>query len=224
MNNSPKQSPTNIPESGLMGYAMLVVSAGILGIAMIGGAKIMYDILSHDSNTGLFAAAIVLGIVYILGWTAAMAGVRMFKNPILPILINLFMIVILIGLCILYGEIMQRLYKQEYGLGQFTKYSLVMLAGISAMVGLHFIIEDHDLRPFAIPLLIFCAIHLGVIVYRYVFVGSEKSYYIIGDFGFLFGMAIISILMLVHVGLLNPIRTRSSNIFDGKATKIYPRE
>ena len=50
-----------------------------------------------------------------------------------------------------------------------------MLSGLAALVGLHLIVEDHNLRPFSIPLLVMCMIQLGLNVYRYVFVGGKSS-------------------------------------------------
>ena len=80
-------------------------------------------------------------------------------------------------------------------------------------------IKDHNLRPFSFPLLFLSVIQLGLIVYRYVFVGGN-SLYILGDLVFLFGMSGFSILMLAHVGLLDPLRTRFTNYFDMNSVSI----
>jgi hypothetical protein len=87
------------------------------------------------------------------------------------------------------------------------------------MVGLHLIIEEHNLRPLSIPLLLFCLMHLGLIVYRYVFVGGNAAY-LPGDLFFLSGMSAFAILMLAHVGLLDSLRLQITNHFDRNSKSI----
>jgi hypothetical protein len=100
----------------------------------------------------------------------------------------------------------------------------VMLAALAAMVGLHLVIEDHNLRLFSLPLLIITMVQLGLIVLRYVFVGNYSPLYIVGDLFFLFGMAGFSIMMLAHVGLLDPLRTRFTNYFDRNSKSIRTQD
>ncbi len=207
-----------------MSIVMLVLSVGTLGIAMLGGAKMVYDILANQAGTGFIAPVVALGIAYLVGWLSAMVGIRVFGNLILPILINLFTWVCLAGICFLYIEIMQRLYLQQYDILRFTKYVVVMLAALTAMVGLHLVIEDHNLRPFSLPLLILCMIQLGLIVYRYVFIGSNSPLYILGDLFFLLGMSGFSVLMMAHVGLLDPLRARFTNYFDRNSVSIRTQD
>ena len=178
---------------------------------------------AENRKSGFFAPVIVLGVAYGVGWLTAMVGIRVYGNLILPLLINFFTWASLVGICYLYLEIMQRLYMQEYDLGRFMKYVVVMMSGLAALVGLHLIIEDHNLRPFAIPLLIMCMIQLGLIVYRYVFVGGNSAY-LLGDLIFLFGMAWFAIMMLAHVGLLEPLRTRFTNHFDRNSSSIRTQD
>ena len=214
-----------VSQRGMFSIVMLLVSIGTLGIAMIGGAKLAYDVLGpvDEPQIGLSAAVIALAITYALGWLTAMVAIRVYGNLILPILINWLMWACLAGICYLYVEILERLYLQEYGFMKFWKYVFVMVAGLTVLVGLHLIIEDHNLRPFSIPLLFLSMIQLGLIVFRYVFVGG-KSLYILGDLFFLFGMSAFSILMLAHVGLLDPLRSRFTSYFDRNSTSIRPQD
>jgi hypothetical protein len=209
----------------MLSIVMLLVSMGTLGIAMLGGAKLAYDVLASpkETQTGLFAAVIALGITYALGWLTAMVAIRVYGNLILPILLNWLMWACLLGICYLYVEILERLYLQEYSFLKFWKYAFVMIAGLTVLVGLHLIIEDHNLRPFSFPLLLLSMIQLGLIVYRYVFVGGN-SIYILGDLIFLFGMSGFSILMLAHVGLLDPLRKRFTNYFDRNSISIRTQD
>ena len=239
-------------QRGMLSIVMLLVSVVTLSVAMIGGAKMALDTFSSSKvmeqgtklkvEKGLsaeaakpekmkkepvaphvFAPAIALAIAYGVGWFTAMLGIRVYANLILPILINLITWACLAGICFLYLEILKRLYAQEYEIPNFIKYVVVMLAGLFAMVGLHLIVEDHNLRPFAIPLLIISMFHLGMIVYRYVF-ANGKEIYLIGDLFFLFGMAGFSMLMLAHVGLLDPLRTRFTNYFDRNSVAIRTQD
>lgn len=229
MNDQKSKTPTQprhgnghrVSQRGMFSVLMLLGSVGALGIALLGGAKMAYDILGpeKESNIGVFAAVVALGIAYLAGWLTAMVAIRVYGNLILPILIKWFTWACLAGVCYLYVEILERLYLQQYDLWRFLKYVTVMAAGLTAMVGLHLIVEDHNLRPFAIPLLIISMIQLGLIVYRYVFVGGNAAY-LLGDVFFLAGMSVFSIFTLAHVGLLRPLRTRFTNYFDRNSTSI----
>jgi len=221
----PRGKNGQLSQRGMLSIVMLLISIGTLGIAMIGGAKLAYDVLGApgETQTGLFAAVIALAITYALGWLTAMVAIRVYGNLILPILITWLMWACLAGICYLYVEILDRLYEQQYDFFRFWKYVFVMIAGLTVLVGLHLIIEDHNLRPFSFPLLFISVIQLGLIVYRYVFIGG-KSIYIFGDLFFLLGMSAFSILMLAHVGLLDPLRKRFTNYFDRNSISIRTQD
>jgi hypothetical protein len=221
-----KESGRAISQRGILSLAMSVISLSALSISMLGGAKLAYDVLGtgDETKTNLFAAGLTLGITYAVGWLTAMVAIRVYSNLVLPILLNLFMWGCLAGLCYLYVEILVRLYDQKYGFWQFWKYVFVMLTGLTVLVGLHLIIEDHNLRPFSIPLLFVSLIQLGLMVLRYVFVGSEHPFYILADIFFLFGMSAFSALMLAHIGLLDPLRARFTDYFDRNSVAIRPQD
>ena len=88
------------------------------------------------------------------------------------------------------------------------------------MIGLHLIIEGHNLRPLALPLLIINMIQLGLIVLRYVFTNTANPGYLINDLVFFGFMAAFSIFMLAHIGLLAPLRNRLANYFDRNSVAI----
>lgn len=232
VSNHPPTQPRNgkkngrrVSQRGMLSIAMLLVSIGALGFAMLGGAKMVYDILGDGSdNTGLVTKVIVVGLAYGVGWLTAMVAIRVYGNLVLPLLIKWFIFGSLVAVCFLYIEIIQRLYLQQYDLWKFIKYVTVMGAGLAAMVGLHLIIEDHNLRPFSIPLLFISLIQLGLIVFRYVFTTTANASYLLGDLVFFFGMAAFSIFMLAHIGLLKPLRTRLTNYFDRNSTSIRTQD
>jgi predicted neutral ceramidase superfamily lipid hydrolase len=202
---------------------MLLSSIGALTFALLGGARLILDIFSVgliNSLNGLSTKAFVIGLAYIVGWLTAMIAIRVYSNLILPIIINFFIWACLVGVCVLYLLVLQRLYMQNYDILRYWAYLLIVAAGLVAMVGLHLIIEDHDLRPFSIPLLIIALIQLGLIVFRYVFTDDANSAFLWRDLLFFLGMAIFSYYMLAHVGLLKPLRTQLTNFFDRNSKAI----
>ncbi len=223
MSNSPLQSHGGISQRGLLSISMLLFSVGGLTIAMLAGAKLVFDIFSVglvNSLDTLGIKVIVVGLAYIVGWMTSMLAIRVYGNLVLPFIINIFIWAILIGICSLYLLVLQRLFNQEYDTLHFIAYILIMMAALVGMVGLHLIIEGHTLRPLAIPLLMINLIQLGLIVFRYVFVPDANAGYLINDLIFFAVMAAFSLFMLAHIGLLAPLRTRLTNYFDKNSVSI----
>ena len=219
----PLLSHGNISQRGLLSIAMLLFSVGGLTIAFLAGAKLVFDILRFGllgSLDGLFIKVIVVGLAYFVGWATAMLAIRVYGNLVLPFIINILIWGMLVGICSLYLLILQRLFNQQYDETRFIAYLLIMGAAIAGLVGLHLIIEGHDLRPLALPLLIINLIELGLIVLRYVFIPNPQLGYLINDLIFFAAMTAASIFMLAHIGLLAPIRTRLTNYFDRNSVAI----
>lgn len=222
MSNSPLFHGS-ISQRGLLSISMLLFSLGGLTIAMLAGAKLVFDILQNglmESLDGLVIKVIVIGLAYFVGWATAMLAIRVYGNLVLPFIINLFIWGVLIGICSLYLLILQRLFNQQYDEPRFFAYLVIMVAAITGMVGMHLIIEGHNLRPFAIPLLMINLIQLGLIVLRYVFMPDAKAIYLINDLIFFAVMTSFSVFMLAHIGLLRPLRNQLTNYFDRNSTVI----
>jgi len=234
MNDPSKTSPRGIPplpsrngnkvsQRGLLSLAMMLSSVGALTFALLGGARLILDIFSvglENSLNGLGTKAFVIALAYMVGWLSAMIAIRVYSNLILPIIINFFIWGCLVGVCVLYLLVLQRLYTQGYDMLHYWAYLMIVAAGLLAMVGLHLVIDGHELRPFSVPLLIISLIHLGLIVFRYVFTGTANPTYLWKDLLFFLGMAVFSFSMLAHVGLLKPLRTRLTNYFDRNSRAI----
>ncbi|HXD10739.1 MAG TPA: hypothetical protein VN653_11800 [Anaerolineales bacterium] len=233
MNNSAGHPPTQprngnggrVSQRGLLSIVMLLISIGALTISLSGGVKLISDVFSEggltiDSLGGVVPKVIVVGVAYIVGWLTAMFAIRVYGNLILPMLINWFVWGCLVGVCVLQILVLQRLFQQGYDLLHYLAYLCVMAAGLSAMVGLHLILEDHDLRPFSVPLLIICLGQLGLIVDRYVFEATADSSYLWKDLFFFFAMSAVAIFMLAHWGLLAPVRKQLTNYFDRNSKSI----
>ena len=221
----PPTQPRKVSQRGMLSIAMLFISIGGLGIAMLGGTKMVLDILGERPTVGLAAQIIVIGLAYAVGWVTAMVAIRVYGNLILPMLINWFTWGCLLAVCYLYVEILKRMYAQPDELARFLKYLVVMAGGLGAMVGLHLINEDHDLRPFSIPLLIISLIQLGLIVIRYVFDTEHVNPgFLWKDLVFFFTMITVSIFMLAHWGVLEPFRAQLTNYFDRNSISIRTQD
>jgi len=201
---------------------MLLLSIGGLGFAMLGGAKMVFDLLGEQPNpTSIVTQAVVVGLAYVVGWGTAILAIRVYGNLILPILINWFTWGCLAAVCYLYVEILRRMYAQPDDLGRFVKYLVVMTGGLGGLLGLHLINEDHDLRVFSIPLLLLNLTHLGMIVFRYVFdTAGVKPSFLWKDVVFFLFMTSVSLSMLSHLGLLDPLRKWITGYFDRNSTSI----
>ncbi|HET6596638.1 MAG TPA: hypothetical protein VFG81_13520 [Anaerolineales bacterium] len=205
---------------------MLFASLGALSIALIAGARLIFDILGaglENSLPSLPTKALVIGLAYGVGWITAMIAIRVYGNLVLPFIINFMMWGCLVAVCALYLLILYKMYDQTYNLLRFWAYLTIVAAGLGALVGLHLIVEDHDLRPFSIPLLVICMIHLGLIVFRYVFTEANPSY-LWTDLLFFLAMASFGYLMLAHIGLLTPLRRQLTNYFDRNSRVIRMEE
>lgn len=216
------RSGNRLSQRGMLSILMLMASLGALGIALLAGARLIFDILGtglENSLPTLPTKALVIAVAYAVGWVTAMVAIRVYGNLVLPFIINFMIWGCLIGVCALYVLILQRMYDQTYNLLRFFAYLTIITAGLGAMVGLHLIIEDHDLRPLAIPLLVISLIHLGLIVFRYVFT-SANSGYLWTDLLFFLVMGSFGYLMLAHIGLLAPLRTQLTYYFDRNSRVI----
>ncbi len=232
MNNSPNTRPrgpsstlarNKLSQRGMFSILMLLASILALGFALLGGAKLIFDIFDAgllNSLHGLGSKVLVVGLAYLVGWLTAMVAIRVYGNLVLPFVINFLTWGCLIGVCVLYLLILQRLYNQTYDLPHYIAYLMIMAAGLAAMVGLHLIVENHDLRPFSIPLLVIAMIQLGLIVFRYVFTETAKPAFLLEDLIFFFMMSLFAFLMLAHLGLLKPLRMELTNYFDRNSKVI----
>ena len=102
---------------------------------------------------------------------------------------------------------------QKYDAMHFWAYLVMLLGGLFVLICLHLLVEDHDLRPFAIPLLIISVLQLFVIVFRYVFDANPNGWMLFADFTIFVVMISISALMLMHIGILSPVRDFISEFF-----------
>jgi hypothetical protein len=202
-------------QRGMLSLVTLLMSAISFGIALVGGAMVVFTFVENKNTTGLWAKLISLSLAYIVGWIAALVGIRKVGNLILPYVVNAYTWACLAGVGVLYIKIIQKLYLQQYGFPQFGKYVIIMVAALVALIGMHLLIENHNLVPFAIPLLIISLAQLYLIVFHYVFTTSVTNYaYLWGDLAFFTWMTAIGILMIIRVGVLNSVRKFLTKLFE----------
>ncbi len=214
----PGKNHNNVAEDGMLRVVTLLICLVSLAIALASGAVLAINVLVTDSSDkydGIWSKLVVLGLAYMVGWIVGVYSIRGLNNLVLPILIQVYIWLCLAGICALYIAIIVKLFNQGWSNPSFAKYCLVMIAGLLAMIGLHLMLENHSLVIFAIPLLLICLIHLYLIVFHYIFFPATLVDYskLWGDIVFFLGMAVVSILMLAHLGLLEPTRRRIGRMF-----------
>lgn len=201
---------------GMLSLVTLLVSLAALTLSMGGAAKFVVDIFGDglvNSLDGLFVKLIVLGIAFFFGWVVGLSSIRIFGNLFYPFIIQIYAWACLFAVSILYLKIILKLYMQEYDMLHFWAYLLMLLGGLFVLICLHLLMEDHDLRPFAIPLLVISVIHLFVITIRYIFVPNPDGWMLFGDLTIFGVMILISALMLAHIGILSPLRGWVNELF-----------
>ena len=220
-----KPSNNKVSERGMLSLLTLILGIGALTVALGGGGKLILDVLNEGLANALgsiWAKAIVLVLAYAFGWAAAAVSIRVYGNLILPTIIKIYTWATLGGVCMLYILILQRLFRQSYDPPHYWAYLVMTAAGLAALVGLHLILEEHDLRPYAIPLLVINLAQLGLIVVRYVFMSKANILYLWGDLFFFFVLTAFSVLMVAHIGILIPLRQNITKFFDRNSTVIRP--
>lgn len=199
-----------------MRLVTMVVGLGALSIAMIGGGKLLWEILDEglaNNMDTLGAKLLWVAIPFLVGWIASLMSMRVMHNLVLPLFIRYFIALTLIGILALYGRVIQLLYLESFFASHYLRYSLVFVAGFTGLVGLHLLVEDHDLRPYSIPVLVMTLIHLFVAVWHYVFQDGDPAF-ALGDTVYFVIMLFIVVLMALHLGVLNPFRQTINRLFE----------
>lgn len=202
---------------GMLSIVTMFASLAALTVSMGGAVKLVFDIfddgLKGSNLEGLIVKVAVLGLAFFFGWGAGLVSIRGFGNLVYPLIIKIYAWACLIAISILYIKVIQKLYLQKYDVLHFWAYLVMLLGGMFVLICLHLLIEDHDLRPFAIPLLIISVLQLFVIVIRYVFDTNPNGLLLFADFTIFIVMISISALMLMHIGILSPLRDQIGELF-----------
>lgn len=210
-------SPSGVDTRGMLSIATMFVSVAALSVSMFGAGRLIFDIFNDGLSTaleGIIVKLIVLAFSFFFGWIVALVSIRGFGNLVYPIIIKVYAWACLVAVGVLYMKIVQKLFLQAYDGMHFWAYLVILLGGLCVLICLHLLVEGHDLRPFAIPLMIISVLHLFVIVGRYVFTGNPNGLMLFGDFTIFMVMISISALMLMHIGILAPFRDEIVRFFD----------
>jgi hypothetical protein len=207
---------SGVDTRGMLSIATMLVSLAALTVSMGGATKLVFDIFDDglaDNLEGLLVKVIVLGLAFVFGWGVGLVSIRGFGNLVYPLIIKIYVWSSLTAVSVLYIKVIQKLYMQRYDGLHFWAYLLILLGGLLVLISLHLLIEGHDLRPFAIPLLIISVLQLFVIVFRYVFDVNPNGWMLFADFTIFIMMISISALMLSHIGILSPVRDWIGELF-----------
>jgi hypothetical protein len=202
---------------GILRIVTMFISLVVLSVSMLGAGILVINILGiglAGNVEGILVKMIVLGFAFLFGWMVGLVSIRAFGNMFYPFVIRIYAWVVLFAVCILYIVVIQKLYLQEYDALHFWAYLVMLLGGLFVLLCLHLLLEDHDLRPFAIPLLVISVVQICAMILRYVFDTNPNGTKLFGDFLIFFVMVSISSLMLMHVGILTPVRYWISALFD----------
>ncbi|MDP1547764.1 MAG: hypothetical protein Q8L87_17285 [Anaerolineales bacterium] len=202
---------------GLLSLVTMLVSLAALTSSMVGAGKLIFDVLFSDDSAdrfnGIFVKVVVLGVAFLFGWGTGLASIRGFGNLVYSYIINIYAWGCLIAVSALYIKVIQKLYVQTYNAEKFWTYLIILLGGLIVLLFLHLLVEDHDLRPFAVPLLIISVMQLFFIIVRYIFTDDAKGWMVVCDFTIFSVMILISILMLLHIGIFSPLREGINSLF-----------
>lgn len=204
---------------GMLSIATMFVSLSALTVSMGGATKLVFVIFDDglaNNLEGLLVKVTVLGFAFFFGWGIGLISIRSFGNLVYPLIIKIYAWVCLGAVGILYIKVIQKLYMQKYDAMHFWAYLVMLLGGLFVLICLHLLIENHDLRPFAIPLLIISVLQLFVIVFRYVFDANPNGWMLFADFTIFVVMISISALMLMHIGILAPVRYFIGELFSDR--------
>jgi hypothetical protein len=187
--------------------AMMVGGTGALLMLVFSVGKLLLEILNTgfpDMDT-LCAKLLWIAILFLTGWVVSLIGIRLLNNLVLPLIICGFIWLTLFGILAIYMLTICRLYTETFSPVCCLYHSLLFATGFAVLVGLHLLIEDYDLRPYSIPILVMVLIHFFVAVSHYVVLKGHLAC-AINDAICLSVMLFICILMALHLGLLNPLR------------------
>jgi hypothetical protein len=206
--------------NGMVSLATMVVSLAVMSIAMGGGLILIFDILDKglDENMSTIPVKlIVLGFAFLFGWGVGLVSIRGFRNRVYPVIVKLYAWGCVAAAVVLYIKVIQKLYEQDYDNSKLGMYVMMLVGVMFILLCLHLLLEEHDPRPLAIPLLIVSIVHVFVIVYHYVFdlkPGQEVLMrFVLGDFMIFFLMVTISALILINGSVISRVRETISRIF-----------
>jgi hypothetical protein len=204
-------------ERSFLSQATMFVGFVALTLALLGGVWLIWKVLDNGLMNNLEVALvgmIPIGLAYIVGWIFSIVSIRAYNNLVFPLIVRYYSWLTLTGALVLYVKVIQKLFIQNYQFANFLAYNFILMVVLLALFGLHLLPEEHDMRPFSVPIFLIGLLHLWVMIIRYViFPIKGHGIFILGDLTVFGIMQMIAGLMLAHNGLFNPLRTSISEFF-----------
>lgn len=208
---------------GMLSIVTMLVSLAAISIALFGGSKLIYDILEQglDEVDNIPVKLLVMSFPFVFGWVTGLISIRGFGNLIYPIIIRIYSWGCLVATGFLYFKVISKLLVIDYNGLKLGTYLVMLLGVLFVLFCLHLLVEGHDLRPYAIPLLVISVVHLFVIVYHYVIMEAPGGFSeAMSDFLVFLLMITISGLMLMHMGIFTRVREAIGDLFAEKAAEV----
>jgi len=189
----------------------------ILSTALLGGAKLAWDMLMQDQVSGVTEKMLLLALAFLLGWVICLVSIRAFGNLVLPIVLIGYSLGTVAGILAIYTWVVVKLFRGSY-LDQYDRplYSLLIITGFVILVALTLLLEEFDMRPPSIPLLAGTVFHLFATIVYYLFTPGNDPKFIYGHIYFFLFMLITAGLILAHLGIFSPLRRLISQLFAKK--------
>lgn len=209
------QSPDS--ERSFLSQATMLVGLMAMTLAMGGGVWLILKVFDNGLMNNLDTAIvgmIPIGLAYVVGWIFSIVSIRAYNNLVFPLIVRYYSWVTLTGALVLYIKVIQKLFVQGYHFPNFLAYNIILLGVLLALFGLHLLPEEHDLRPFSVPIFLVGLLQLWVMIVRYVFFPVKgNGHFIFGDLFIFAMMQTIAGLMMAHNGIFNPLRESIANFF-----------
>jgi len=210
-----QESPDS--ERRFLSQATMLVGFVALTLAMGGGVWLIWKVLDNGLMNNLDIAIvgmIPIGLAYGVGWIFSILSIRAYNYLVFPLIVRYYSWLTLTGALVLYIKVIQKLFVQGYQFTNFLAYNFILLAVLLALFGLHLLPEEHDLRPFSVPIFLVGLLQLWIMIIRYVFFPIRgNGHFIAGDLFIFTIMQTIAGLMMAHNGIFNPTRKSISDFF-----------
>jgi hypothetical protein len=205
----PPQERPKSDDRGTMSLSTMIFGLVALTLSMVGGGIFIYNIFQDGLINRIDTAwvnVVPVALAYGVGWVMCLLSMRSFSNLVLPLMIKYYSWLALAGLLILYIKIMQKLFGQSYDMPHFFAYNIILVSALAGLLGLHLLLDEQNLRRYSIPIMVVSILHLALMLLRYVVIVGSKPMYLFGDLYFFLVMFALAVLMLAHLGILDPLR------------------
>jgi len=193
-----------------------------LGVASVGAAKLAWDVFSRDTVTALGERFVFLAAAFLLGWVFCLVSIRVLGNLLLPVLLRFYALLVSGGILVVYARVAVKMFNNTYDPASHRPlYIAILLIGFGVIAVISLLLDETDLRPLSIPLLAAAVVHIFAGVWYYIVLFNEP-HNTLDHLLFSVLMLTLAGLMLVHFGLLMPLRTFINTVFSRAENDLKP--